>query len=125
MGVASTTGVAADIAAWPEARPYFSTRRNGISHSTQIYLVCSARARLGKTTLARLIVEYCRADAQPEIGYTIDPIESSLNDFLPASSRIIPISETPGQMALFDRLVIDDATTKIVDIGHQALDRFF
>jgi hypothetical protein len=111
--------------AWPELSPHMARRRGGVSRPTQVYLVCSARARVGKTLLARLIVEYCRADAQPVTAYTIDPIDVALNDFLPGVATTISLTETREQMKLFDRLVIDDATTKIVDIGHQAVDKFF
>jgi hypothetical protein len=109
---------------WPEFLPGF-VRRRGMSRATQVILVCSARARIGKTLLSRLIVEYCRADAQPVAAYTINPIDVALGDFLPDVVSTVSLAETRGQMALFDRLVIDDATIKIVDIGHQALDKFF
>jgi hypothetical protein len=96
-----------------------------MSRATQVILVCSARARIGKTLLARMIVEYCRADAQPVTAYTLNPIDVALGDFLPDVVNTVSLAETRGQMALFDRLVMDDATTKVVDIGHQALDKFF
>lgn len=96
-----------------------------MSRATQVILVCSARPRIGKTLLARLFVEYCRADSQPVAAYTINPIDVALGDFLPDVVNTVSLAETSGQMALFDRLVMDDATTKIVDIGHQALDKFF
>jgi hypothetical protein len=96
-----------------------------MSRATQVILVCSARARIGKTLLARLLVEYCRANTQPATAFTINPIDVALGDFLPDAVSTVSLAETRGQMALFDRLVMDDATTKIVDIGHQALDKFF
>ena len=82
-------------------------------------------ARIGKTLLSRLIVEYCRADTQPVAAYTINPIDVALGDFLPDAVSTVSLAETRGQMALFDRLVMNDATTKVVDIGDQALDPFF
>ncbi|MGZ3412201.1 MAG: hypothetical protein ACXU80_17830 [Xanthobacteraceae bacterium] len=109
--------------AWPEPPAHLLRRRS--SRPTQVYLICSARPRIGKTLLARLIIEYCRADGQPLTAYTIDPIDVALNDFLPGISTTISLTETRGQMTLFDRLVIDDATTKVVDIGHKSLDKFF
>lgn len=112
-----------DRVAWPEPAPHLLGRRT--SRPTQVYLVCSARARVGKTLLARLIVEFCRADCQPVTAYTIDPIDIALNDFLPGISTAISLDETRGQMTLFDRLVMDDATTKVVDLSHKAVDKFF
>jgi hypothetical protein len=111
--------------AWPESFSPALRRRGTASNPTQIYLVCSARARVGKTLVARMIVEYCRGNGQPVKAFTINPIDVALNDFLPDTARTISLGETRGQMMLFDGLVIDDATTKLVDIGHQALDRFF
>jgi hypothetical protein len=35
------------------------------------------------------------------------------------------IADIPGQMALFDRLVADDDTTKVVDLGHESFETFF
>jgi hypothetical protein len=109
---------------WPSSSSTPAPRRP-TSRPTQVYLVCSARPRLGKTLLSRLIVEHCRADGQPIAAYTLEPIDMSLEDFLPGSAVAISLAETRGQMTLFDRLVLDDATTKVLDIGHQALDRFF
>ena len=127
--MSAASAASADISAWdrsrwPEFLPGF-VRRRGMSRATQVILVCSARPRIGKTLLARLFVEYCRADSQPVAAYTINPIDVALGDFLPETVNTVSLAETRGQMALFDRLVMDDATTKIVDIGHQALDKFF
>jgi hypothetical protein len=122
MGALPATPNAAR-ASWREILSRFPQR--SASRPTLVYLVCSARPRVGKTLLARLIVEYCRRDAQPTNAYMINPIDVTLNDFLPRTASNISLSETRGQMALFDRLVIDDATTKIIDLGHQALDQFF
>jgi hypothetical protein len=108
---------------WPEL-PAQAPRRH-TSRPTQVYLICSARPRLGKTLLARLIVEYCRADGQPVAAYTVDPLDVSLEDFLPGAATPISLTETRGQMTLFDRLILDDATTKVLDLGHKSLDRFF
>jgi hypothetical protein len=110
---------------WPRGLPHLMPARTGNRRPTQVHLVCSARARVGKTLLARLLVEFCRIDAHPITAYTINPIDVALNDFLPGAASTISLTETKGQMALFDKLIIDDATTKVVDIGHQAVDQFF
>jgi hypothetical protein len=90
-----------------------------------LYIVASPRPRVGKTLIARLLIEYCRASGRPLVGYDLQPREPALAARFPGLVSPADIAETRGQMALFDRLIADNATTKIIDLGYAAFDQFF
>lgn len=88
-------------------------------------IVAAARERVGKTLLARLLVDFYRHEQRPVAGFDLDPGERSLARFLPDCVSTAEIGDIRGQMALFDRLVAADDVNKVVDLGHQDFDRFF
>ncbi len=92
---------------------------------TPIFFVVSARPRVGKTTLARVLADYFRSDGRLFAAFDVNPTEFSLAEHMPAFTAVSSIDDTKGQMALFDQLVADDGVPKIVDVGHGLLERFF
>jgi len=90
-----------------------------------LYIVASPRPRVGKTLIARLLIEYCRAGGRPLVGYDLQPREPALAARFPRLVWPADIAETRGQMALFDHLIADNASTKIIDLGYAAFDQFF
>jgi hypothetical protein len=96
-----------------------------MSGSTHVFIVCSPRARVGKTLAARLITEFYHASARPVAAFDLEPFEPMLAEFLPKLARHMSLNDTRGQMALFDQLVLDDDTAKVIDLGHLALEKFF
>jgi hypothetical protein len=90
-----------------------------------LYIVCSPRPRVGKTLLARLLVEFLRADGRPLVGYDLHPREPELANRFPHLVSIEDLADTQGQMALFDRLITDEMRTKVIDLGYAQFDRFF
>lgn len=93
-------------------------------HNTVI-LVASPRPRVGKTLLARLLVDYYMQEGHPLRAYDLNHGEASLAQFLPAQVTVASIAGVQGQMALFDQLVAADDTVKIVDIGAETFETFF
>jgi hypothetical protein len=90
-----------------------------------LYVVASPRPRTGKTLIARLMIEFFRAERRPLVGYDINPREPALTDRFPNLVWPVDITDTRGQMALFDRLIADTASTKVIDLGYGPFDHFF
>ena len=90
-----------------------------------LYIVASPRPRTGKTLIARLMIEFFRAGRRPLVGYDLNPREQTLASRFPKLVWPVDIVSTRGQMELFDRLIADTASTKIIDLGYGSFDQFF
>jgi hypothetical protein len=90
-----------------------------------IYIVAAPRPRVGKTLLARLLMEYVVDDRRPLVGFDLNPREPTLAGRFPKLVWPVDIGDTRGQMELFDRLLADTTGTKIVDLGYGAFEQFF
>lgn len=100
--------------------------RDGASRSTTpLYIVCSVRRGVGKTLLARLLTEFHLINGRQVAAFDLGDDELQLADYLPRCTTIGDISDTLGQMALFDRLVADDRSAKVVDLSHRLFKDFF
>jgi hypothetical protein len=121
MSTSVETTVRADAPDKTEAR----RRRRRTTHSARIYVVCSPRPRVGKTLLARLLTEFFEMEGAPVAAFDLDGEGTKLADFLPARTSAASIGDTKGQIGLFDRLVGDSKTSKVVDPGHKLFGDFF
>lgn len=92
---------------------------------TPLYIVASPRPRTGKTFLARLLTDFLCLDGSRARAFDIAPGTDALEDYLPATTVQADIGETQGQVALFDRLIVDDGIAKVIDLGSTAYQRFF
>jgi len=90
-----------------------------------LYIVASPRPRVGKTLIARLMLEFFRTDRRPLVGYDLNPREPTLAERFPRLVWPVDIGDTRGQMSLFDRLITDSASTKVIDLGDGAFSSFF
>lgn len=90
-----------------------------------LYIVASPSPRVGKTLIARLLVEFFRSSARPLVGYDLDPREPELAIRFPDLVTMADIADTRGEMALFDRLVAPGLRTTVVDVGYASFDKFF
>ncbi|HLZ99022.1 MAG TPA: hypothetical protein VKP66_13865 [Steroidobacteraceae bacterium] len=96
-----------------------------MAQPTPIYIVASPRPRVGKTVLARLLVEFFRSGRGAIAAYDLNPRDPVLAGYFPRLVTPIDIADTRGQMMLFDRLIARSAATRIVDVGYGAYDQFF
>lgn len=96
-----------------------------MTQQTPLYIIASPRPRMGKTLIARLLLEFFRHSGRPVVGYDLNPREPALTERFPQLVWPIDIGDTRGQMELFDRLIADKASTKIIDLGYGAFDQFF
>jgi hypothetical protein len=92
---------------------------------TPIFIVTSSRPRVGKTLIARALVEYFCVQTRLVQAFDVNPDEFTLLDTLPAHTAAASIHDTRGEMALFDQLVVADDIPKVVDLGHSQFERFF
>ncbi|HXQ83932.1 MAG TPA: hypothetical protein VN769_07660 [Xanthobacteraceae bacterium] len=92
---------------------------------TPLYIIASRHPRVGKTLIARLLIEFFRVGGRPSVGYDLDPREPTLAGYFPNLVWTVDIADTPGQMALFDRLIADHWRTTVIDLGYGLFERFF
>jgi hypothetical protein len=90
-----------------------------------VYIVCSPRVRVGKTLVARLLTEFISGNDRSVAAFDVNPDDCSLADCLPSQTTIANIDNTRAQIALFDNLIVDDGTAKIVDVGASSFKQFF
>jgi hypothetical protein len=90
-----------------------------------IIIVASPRPRVGKTLLARLLTDFHLQEGRSVAAFDLNVGNGTLAQFLPAHVTLSAVDDLKGQMALFDRLIADDAVTKIVDLGHASFQLFF
>jgi hypothetical protein len=88
-------------------------------------IVASPRPKVGKTLLARLITDYFRGLGQRPVTFDTDTYEPKLASFFPGRAKVVDLDKVPGQMALFDRLSLPSAETRVVDLTHRHFDKFF
>jgi len=90
-----------------------------------VYIVTSPNQKVGKTLIARLLIEFFQASGRALEGYDLQSRKPALAERFPHLVRSLNIGDTRGQMQLFDRLLADNTTTKIVDLGSGPFDQFF
>lgn len=92
---------------------------------TPVYIICSPRPQVGKTLTARLLSEFLLLKNGNVASFDINLKEPSLLDYLPRSTETADVIDTYGKMQLMDRVIVDDGTAKVIDLGYHAFDEFF
>ncbi len=100
-------------------------KQPAMTQPAPLYIVASPRPRVGKTLIARLLVEFFHAEGRPLVGYDLNPREPALADRFPHLVWPVDIAETRGQVELFDRLIADNRSTRVIDLGYGRFDQFF
>jgi hypothetical protein len=90
-----------------------------------VTIVASPRPHVGKTLLARMLADYYLNSDRKVAAFDLNARDAALAQFQPKHTVASDVSDIQGQMALFDALVADDGAYKIVDLGHEAFERFF
>ena len=80
---------------------------------SSVTIVASPRPRVGKTLLARILVDFHLHEGRPVAGFDLNGGEDTLAQFLPEHATAATIGDVNGQMALFDRLIADDGVAKV------------
>ena len=92
--------------------------------ATSVTVVCSPRPRVGRTLVARLLVDFFLDNGREVRAFDLN-VEPDLTQFLPGHAETAKVGDIKGQMALFDRLIAQDSTTKVIDLGPGAFETFF
>ncbi len=90
-----------------------------------IFVVCSPRPRVGCTLIARLLVEYLVNDGRRPLAFDVSPDDRALARHLPLQAVPASLADTRGEVALFDRLILNDGAPKVIDLAADQYDRFF
>ncbi|HET8974410.1 MAG TPA: hypothetical protein VFN63_14100 [Pseudolabrys sp.] len=96
-----------------------------MSFRNSITIVASPRPRVGKTLVARLLTGFHLGENRKVVAFDLNSGERTLTQFMPEQTVAASVGDVNGQMALFDRLVTGDDTTKIIDLGHESFESFF
>ena len=93
--------------------------------NTPVFIVCSPRPLVGKTLTARLLSEFLLLKNGAVVSFDINLKEPSLLEYLPGITETAEVEDTFGKMALMDRIIVNDGTAKVIDLGFHAFDEFF
>ena len=93
-----------------------------MARRTPVYIICSPRPRVGKTLLARVLTDFQLVNNRLPVAYDLNRNENLLATLLPRHTVIADLSDTRGQMALFDELIAGQGMPRIVDLGAEAGD---
>jgi hypothetical protein len=92
---------------------------------SSVTIVASPRTRVGKTLVARLLVDFHAGEGREVAAFDLNSGGGTLAQFVPSRTTVSTIADIGGQMALFDRLIAEDGVTKVVDLGHAVFENFF
>ena len=92
---------------------------------TPVYIICSPRPLVGRTLIARQLSEFLLLKNGTVVAFDINLKEPSLLEYLPGITETAEVDDTFGKMALMDRLIVNDAIAKVIDLGFHAFDEFF
>lgn len=81
-----------------------------------ILIIGADKGGVGKTTIARTVLDYLRAKSVPARAFDAEFPRGTLKRFHPSVTEIIDINETADQMKVLDTLSTTDARITIVDI---------
>jgi hypothetical protein len=93
--------------------------------NTPVFIICSPRPLVGKTLTARLLSEFLLLKNGAVASFDINLKEPSLLEYLPDITETADVIDTYGKMQLMDRIIVDDGTAKVIDLGFHAFDEFF
>ena len=86
---------------------------------TRVFICCSPHKRTGATTTARLLSDYFILSGRSFAGFDTDLREPEYGACFPDDVTNVDCSKIRGQVEMFDRLLVADATPKVVDLRHR------
>jgi len=96
-----------------------------MSLRSSVTIVVSPRPRVGKTLLARMLVDFHLHEGREVAAFDLNEGDGTLAQFLPDRTTSAGVVDVAGQIALFDRLVADDGVAKVIDLGNESFASFF
>jgi hypothetical protein len=92
---------------------------------TPLFIVASPRHSCGKTFVARLAADYLRLEHGGVAAFDLNTGDEELGLTRPEVTTYAEIGSTQAQIALFDRLIVNDGVAKVVDVSNSLFQRFF
>ena len=93
--------------------------------SAGVYIVCAPHPRVGVTTAARLLAEWCAFNRRPFEVFDTDSHFAPMQAWFPRHARRADLASVHGQIALFDSLLVNDGAWRIVDVWCRSYRAFF
>ena len=97
----------------------------GVASRTPLFIVCSPQQRVGRTLVARLLVDFFLMENRPVTAFDFEAEPPALIDYLPDHTAEADVADIEGQMILFDHLIVPDGVAKVVDLAPAAFQEFF
>jgi hypothetical protein len=81
-----------------------------------LILVGADKGGVGKTTVARTLLDYFTAHDVPMRAFDAESPKGTLKRFHPDISDIVDVNSVPDQMRMFDTLSTTDASVTVIDV---------
>src|SRR5664279_2539805 len=81
-----------------------------------VILVGADKGGVGKTTVARTLLDYFGAHSTPTRAFDTESPRGTLKRFHPTVTEIVDVTEVPDQMKIFDTLGNAEAKVTVIDI---------
>ena len=79
-----------------------------------VILIGADKGGVGKTTVARTLLDYLGAQGIPTRAFDTEPPNGALHRFHPKISEIVDVAEIAGQMRIFD--TVSDSSVTVIDV---------
>jgi hypothetical protein len=79
-----------------------------------VILIGADKGGVGKTTVARTLLDYFAAQEIPTRAFDTEPPKGALHRFHPQISEIVDMTEISGQMRIFD--TVSDSSVTVIDV---------
>ena len=89
-----------------------------------VYIVCSGRHRIGKTLLARVLIDYLLLDQRNPFVFDADWPDGPLRKHFPDRAVRVDLKHITGQMKLFDTILSLPSSDHVIDIPAGDTQRF-
>ena len=81
-----------------------------------VILVGADKGGVGKTTVARTLLDYFGAHSTPTRAFDTEAPRGTLKRFHPAVTEIVDVTEVPDQMKIFDTLGSSESKVTVIDV---------
>jgi hypothetical protein len=81
-----------------------------------VILVGADKGGVGKTTVARTLLDYFSAHNTPTRAFDTESPRGTLKRFHPSVTEVVDVTEVPDQMKIFDTLGNADAKVTVIDV---------
>ena len=79
-----------------------------------VILIGADKGGVGKTTVARTLVDYLTAQGIPLRAFDTEAPKGALYRFHPKITEIVDVTEVPGQMRIFD--TVSESNVTLIDV---------